>query len=191
MPFLKAPYVHQNNQPKYHAMLMRALEHAKRGSEVPQQVLWVRAEDTPVKTQDVGRSPEQVDRKLELFLQLHDQKTGGIPGLFVLYKNAPVRTTEKIKLSDKIIILKHTSGRIIDANESSECERCLNYLPLMLFVQFPAVTWQLPGLSVGVFPIQPMQRSWKFNRDTGAKVKRRGLTLVNDFASTAFMAQGL
>ena len=82
--FLGAPYVHQNNQPKYHAMLMRALEHAKRGGDTPQQVLWVRAEDTPIKSQDIGRTPEQVDKKLERFLQLHAQKTAGIPGLFVV-----------------------------------------------------------------------------------------------------------
>ena len=30
-PFLSAPYVHKNNDPKYHAMLLRALESAKRG----------------------------------------------------------------------------------------------------------------------------------------------------------------
>ena len=32
-PFLKAPYVHQNHQPKYHAMLLRAVEWAKRGGD--------------------------------------------------------------------------------------------------------------------------------------------------------------
>ena len=31
-PFLRAPYVHQNNAPKYHAMLLRAVEEAKRGA---------------------------------------------------------------------------------------------------------------------------------------------------------------
>ena len=139
-PFLQAPYVHQNNQPKYHAMLMRALEHAKRGASTPQQVLWVRAVDTPIKTQDIGRSPEQVDKKLERFLQLHDQKTAGIPGLFLMYMNAPVRTTEKIKLSSEIVVLKHTSGKIVgwqlhpgDASESSEFEIFLNYLPQVLY----------------------------------------------------------
>ena len=32
-PFLSAPYVHRNNEPKYHAMLLRAVELAKRSSE--------------------------------------------------------------------------------------------------------------------------------------------------------------
>ena len=85
-PFLAAPYVHQNNQPKYHAMLLRAVEWAKRGQDRPQQVLWVRAQDTPCNPKDIGRTPEAVDKKLTRFLQYHDQKTGGIPGLMPLYQ---------------------------------------------------------------------------------------------------------
>ena len=196
-PFLHAPYVHQNNQPKYHAMLVRAVEHAKRGATTPKQVLWVRAQDTPIKTQDIGRTPEQVDRKLVRFLQLHDQRTAGIPGLFVMYMGAPVRTTEKIKLSPEIIVLKHSSGKIVgwelhtaDATASSEFEVFLKYLPKVAFVQFPGVTWQLPGLAPGVLPMRTVTRIWVVNKDTNTKVSRKGFTLVNDFASTAFMMQG-
>ena len=46
-PFLSAPYVHRNNQPKYHAMLLRAVEHAKRGQNGSKHILWVRAQDKP------------------------------------------------------------------------------------------------------------------------------------------------
>ena len=28
-PYLSAPFIHKNNEPKYHAMLLRASEHAK------------------------------------------------------------------------------------------------------------------------------------------------------------------
>ena len=31
MPFVEAPFIHPNNEPKYHALLVRAVEHAKRG----------------------------------------------------------------------------------------------------------------------------------------------------------------
>ena len=46
-PFLSATYVHRNNEPKYHAMLLRAVEQAKRGRGGPKHILWVRAQDTP------------------------------------------------------------------------------------------------------------------------------------------------
>ena len=32
-PFCTAPYIHKNNQPKYHAMLLRAEEAAKQGGK--------------------------------------------------------------------------------------------------------------------------------------------------------------
>ena len=85
-PFLAAPYVHQNNQPKYHAMLLRAVEWAKRANDRPQQILWVRAQDTPGNPKEIGRTPEAIDKKLTRFLQFHDQKTGGIPGLMPLFQ---------------------------------------------------------------------------------------------------------
>ena len=43
-PFLSAPYVHQFNQPKYHAMLLRAAEHA---NAQRLYTLWYAAQDTP------------------------------------------------------------------------------------------------------------------------------------------------
>ena len=50
---------------------------------------------------------------------------------------------------------------------------------------------QRMGISpAGVLPVQPVQRTWELNRDTGVKIKRQGFTLVNDFAKTVFMIQG-
>ena len=44
-PFLSAPYVHKNNDPKYHAMRIRAVEAAKRGDKQPRYILWVVAQE--------------------------------------------------------------------------------------------------------------------------------------------------
>ena len=46
-PFLSAPYIHQNNDPKYHAMLLRAAEAAKHGFETPRYILGITAQDRP------------------------------------------------------------------------------------------------------------------------------------------------
>jgi hypothetical protein len=197
MPYLAAPYVHQNNQPKYHAMLLRSVEWAKRSQEHPKQVLWIRAIDTPLNYRDIGNTAAKIDTKLVGFLQFHDQKTAGIPGLLPLYEALRVRTTEKVKKSKDLIILKHTPGTVIgwqlhhaDDIADMEPERLLHYLPLVIFVRVDGATFQLPGLSVGVFPFTPVQRTWELNRETGAKISRNGYTLVPDFASTAFMMQG-
>ena len=96
-PFLSAPYVHQNNAPKYHAMLLRAVEHAKRGAEGPKHILWVRAQDTPHNPKEVAATPAKVDQKRDRFLQVHDQQTSGIPGLLLMYVGLKVRVTEKLQ----------------------------------------------------------------------------------------------
>ncbi len=83
-PFLSAPYVHRNNEPKYHAMLLRAVEMAKRNPGGPLHILWIRAHDTPHNPQEIPCTAEKVQKDKEHFLQFHDQKTAGIPGLLPL-----------------------------------------------------------------------------------------------------------
>ena len=56
-PFLRAPYVHQNNTPKYHAMLLRAVEEAKRGTDDAKHILWVRAQDRPHSPKQIASTP--------------------------------------------------------------------------------------------------------------------------------------
>ena len=85
-PFLSAAYVHKNNEPKYHAMLLRAVEDAKRREQDPRHILWVTAHDTILNPKEIGRTAEHRRRKRERFLQFHDQKTGGIPGLTPLFQ---------------------------------------------------------------------------------------------------------
>ena len=80
-PFLEAPYLHQFNCPRYHAMLLRAVEWAKRGSDRPKQILWMQAQDEPANPKDLGRTDLEINRELNRFLQRHDQDTAGIPGL--------------------------------------------------------------------------------------------------------------
>ena len=95
-PFLSAPYVHQFNQPKYHAMLLRSVEWAKRAQTHPKQILWAKAVDAPYNLRDIGRTPEEIDKKLTRFLQYHDQRTAGIAGLLPLYEGLRVRATEQM-----------------------------------------------------------------------------------------------
>ena len=66
-----APYIHKNNQPKYHAMLLRAHELAKHNREY---VLWFAAVDEPDNPAQITSKPSQLEKKLERLLQVHEQK---------------------------------------------------------------------------------------------------------------------
>ena len=197
-PFLSAPYVHRNNEPKYHAMLLRAVEMAKRNPGGPLHILWIRAHDTPHNPQEIASTAEKVQKKKERFLQFHDQKTAGIPGLLPLYYGMKCRVTEKLARKKGLTILKHQPGYVIgwdlhtgDRVFEEGAERLLNYLPLIIYVKFPEATWRVHrDLDCGVFPMQPVKRTWILNSATETKVTRHGYALVPDFASTAFMIQG-
>ena len=197
-PFLSAPYVHQNNAPKYHAMLLRAVEHAKRGAGGPKHILWVRAQDTPHNPKEVATTPAKVDQKRDRFLQYHDQQTSGIPGLLPMYVGLKARVTEKIAKSSKITILKHTPCEVVgwdlhagDRVREAGPERLLNYLPNIIYLRFKGAKWRVhPGLEPGVFPLKAVTRDWELNRETKTKIARKGFTLVPNFACTGFMMQG-
>ena len=196
-PFLEAPYVNKNNQPKYHAALLRAVEIAKRGSATPEQILWFRAEDRPNNPAELACTDVQLEKKLSRFLQRHEQETAGIPGLFPMYWNLRMRTTERLTKHRAITILKHAPGRIVgwvlhgdDRIDSSEPQRLLKHLPLCIFVRFEGAEWQIDGLPVGVFPIEPVEREWVINKQTKAKAKRRGFPLIPDYGSTSHLVQG-
>jgi len=91
-PFVGAPYVHKNNEPKYHALLLRAEEHAKRERKYR---LWFAAQDKPCNPAEICKDVKQLQKKLERFLQFHDQWTAGIPGLCLLTEGLQMRVTEK------------------------------------------------------------------------------------------------
>jgi len=194
--FLEAPYVHQNNEPKYHALLLRAQEYAKRRQI---HCLWFQAVDRICNTAEIPKDPQKLKAKRERFLQFHDQKTAGMPGLCPLYRGLKMRTTEKIRKSKAIVVLKHTPCTVVGWRlheldqlkvATSAGARFLDYLPDVIFVQFADVVWQLKGLEPGVLPIFPEEHEWTINKETDSKAIRRGFKLLPDFACTAFMVQG-
>ena len=109
-PFSSAPYIHKNNEPKYHAMLLRAAEEGKR---MRQHILWFAAVDMPLNPAELVQNPTRLQAKLERLLYLHDQQTGGIPGISILYKGLKVRVTQKLVKTKSVTILKHSPGIVI------------------------------------------------------------------------------
>ena len=78
-----------------------------------------------------------------------------------------------------------------DRRQFSGPERFLNYMPCCIYLKFDNVKWEIhPKLGEGVFPLYPVERTWILNEATEAKIRRKGFTIVPDYASTAFMMQG-
>ena len=135
-PYVRAPYIHKNNEPKYHVMLSRAVEYAKRCEDGPKKILWVVAKDDPVHNAEIAVSKTQLEKKRQRFLQFHDQQTAGIPGLLPMYLGLPARVTEKLSRNKNITILKHTPCTVVgwdldplDRLKTEEPERMLTFLP--------------------------------------------------------------
>ena len=61
----------------------------------------------------MAKDPKQLNKKLERFLQFHDQRTAGIPGLCPLFVGLRMRVTEKVMKTSQITILKHTPCYVV------------------------------------------------------------------------------
>ena len=196
-PFIDALYVHQHNEPKYNALLLRAVENAKRGGSTPAHNFWVVAQDTPTNSAEVASNPAEMQRKQQRWLQYHDQMTAGIPGLLPLYLGMRARVTEKI--SKTLGILKHTSCAIVgwqlhtaDKQATAPGERLLKYMPISIYVKLEEMTERIHDkLAPEVFPLRPRRATCIVNRKTEVKVSRKGLTLIPDYACTAHMVKGM
>ena len=94
--------------------------------------------------------------------------------------------------------MKHSPARVVgwelrpaDRVRQDGAERFLHYQPLCIYIKVADATWTVDShLGVGVWPLYPVVRQWTLNEATGAKIKRKGFSIVPDFASTAFMIQG-
>ena len=94
-------------------MLLRSVEQAKHRYDAPRHILWVTTEDVPKNPKEISDNPASMKKKLERFLQFHDQRTAGIPGIFPMYQDMQARVTEKLARGARITILKHTPCTII------------------------------------------------------------------------------
>ena len=103
--FVDAPYVHQHNEPKHHALLLRAAEYAKRRKKY---CVWFRAHDTIMDKAERPKDPFKLQTKKERLLQKHDQQTKGMPGLCPLFEGLKIRVVENIWICKDIVVFKHT-----------------------------------------------------------------------------------
>ena len=79
--FAKAPYLHPYNKPRYHALLLRAVQFANSEKRI---LLWLQAEDKPYKGNDPHTTTDALDRRRRQWLLYSDDQTGGMMGLMPL-----------------------------------------------------------------------------------------------------------
>ena len=83
------------------------------GAAAQEHILWFTAVDMPLNPAELVQSPNRLQAKLEWLFYLHDQQTGGIPGINILYKGLKVRVTQKLVKTKSATILKHSPGTVI------------------------------------------------------------------------------
>ena len=100
---LTAVYLHKNIEPKYHAMLLRASEQAKRLREY---VLWFAAVDQPEVSTSYPSTRAVVRQPGEIFTvpRSADDEISGLTQL--LYKGMPARVTERLMNTKNQVIRK-------------------------------------------------------------------------------------
>ena len=160
--------------------------------------MWFAATDTPDNPAQIVKTPGKLQQRLQRFLQVHDQQTAGVPGLNIVYEGMQARVTEKLVKHKNIVILKHSPCTVVgwdlhpaDRQRKDGPERFLDYLPLCIFLHFKDATWVVDErLGPGVWPLYQVERTWTLNESLGTKIRRKGFTLLPDYASTAFMIQG-
>ena len=68
----------------------------------------------------------------------------------------------------------------------------LNYLPCCIYVKFENADWNIHSkLDDGVYPMKPTTKTWVLNKQTDARIERKGFQLIPDYACTAHLIQGM
>ena len=192
-PFTDAPFVHPFRHPCYHAQQLRAISFAQTHGR---RLLWITAYDDP-KTIEKGHGAEKHEERKERWMEFHDRFTGGIPGLFPLVLDLPVRFTDAPNASAREQgVFKNARGwlRGWDLTEEekarlaemTEPEVVLQRRPKHLYIELEAPTRQMP-LTDGkaIYNLAQQGRMWSLDAAGSMKVLRYGFNLVPDFGGTA------
>ena len=139
--------------------------------------------------------PEALNEKRLSWLQRHDQDTGNITSLLPLAVGMPIRLTDNVDRNRQLYrgrrgFLHAWTLHLESTTLETNGEMLIDRLPLVIYVIFPEADWHIGELPRGVYPITPRSRAWQVNKRTGIQARRKGYTLIPDFASTAHMIQG-
>ena len=192
-PFTNAPYVHPSRAPSYFAQQLRAMNFAKATNK---RLLWIIAHDVPSSLVSVLSGAKQELRKMR-WLEFHDRFTSGIPGVFPLVLDLPVRFTDTPYGSCREQgVFKNARGWLRGWKLSEEVERrleessapevVLRQRPLQLFIEVISATSKMP-LFEGkrIYILNVHKKQWSIDGAGKVPIIRYGFPLVPDFGGTA------
>ena len=143
---------------------------------------------------DEELSPEDIAWMQETFLERHDRDTSGIPGIFPLVYNLPMRFTAHKDREGGAF--KNTQCKLVgwelppeeEARVAAiqENEITLRVMPIALHVKLLRPTKNFKSrFGEGVLRLKPEYKIWSRDKDLNAKVRRKGFEVVPDFGGTA------
>ena len=198
--FIGAPAIFPNNDLKYDANKRRAGVFAASNNAA---IIYSCAKDSP-SAEALQERPDLATQKL-FWLQRHDRESGDLYGMLPLILGMPVALTDHVDRNADKQLLRGKVGYIhswvLDTTECSEFShgaRALQKLPKLVMVKFykedgSEVSWQLPGLEKGLYPIAPKKGTWYLDKGRMhpvLRITRRQIPLAPAFAMTAHAAQG-
>ena len=97
---------------------------------------------------------EKLDAKLFFWLRRDDQKTGYIPGIYVLAVGMPIQLTDNVDRSRQLY--RGRKGVIHGWTVAPGCmpqeidgEFILDALPVVIYIHFPEAKWRIGKLPTG------------------------------------------
>jgi hypothetical protein len=193
-PFTAAPYVHPFRYPSAHAQHLRAIGFAK---EKKQRILWTTAYDKPKVAGEARFKGEKGEALKEEWLQLPVGRTSGIPGLFPLIVDLPVRFTECPDADARRKgVFKNAKGWLrgweLVPEEAQrlqaidEPEVVLVKRPKKLFIEVLGGRKELPMVhGKRIYTLRAVPKEWSLDGHGNVAITRYGFPVVPDFAGTA------
>ena len=193
-PFTEAAYVHPFQYPSGHAQQLRAIHFAKARK---QRLLRATAHDVCRAKDDSKIQGERAAQQKDAWLQLPVGRTSGIPGLFPLVHDMPVRFTDAPDKEARLKgVFQNARGWLRGWGlEAAEAERVgqledpevvLQRRPKRLFIETESASKDLPlvnGKRSYVLAMKP--KPWSLDGKGNVQIVRYGFPLVPDFGGTA------
>ena len=184
--FIRAPFIHALNAAKYTATQVRAKHFAKAEQRI---CLWVIAKDQPLWENCL---PPEISTQ-KLWLQKHDQETGGVSGLLPLIKGMPLRISVAVPELRQWNLYKNSrvtlEGWCLSTTDAARLqvttqqELVLLHLPRFLVVA-------TPGPAARHVKVKPTTVTWTADKAGNARISRCGLPVAADFSGTAHSFAG-
>ena len=188
-PFVDAPFVHPLRNPTNHAQRLRAVHFARSKKH---RILWTLAYDKRVRS-DGHRAVNQ-----ESWLTKMDRDTAGIPGLFPLILDLPIRFTQEPNRGDRHKgVFTNARGWLRGwelppeeeerVAQSTEAEMVLRLRPSKLHIETVSANTELPLVKgKRIYTLKMQCKSWYVDGlQRQVEIKRFGFPIVADFGGTA------